>query len=425
MPRHSVFFAKSLYTALNLSAAALIAVRAYRVAADRLAWALIAAGMACSASGDVVYALWVPDGQSPSAADPEYLAFYPLRLCRAAAAHAVTPEAGADPDPARFPGVRVGHGRGGRGAAAGPIHAAAIRAPATVLVGLIYPWGDLVLLALAAGMLPILGWRNEFRWVLLVAGFVGFAVADTAYLFETSAGSYRVGTMLDALWPASSLLVAMASWAPRSSAAPVTETRARLLRRAGGVHRRGAGSRRRGSQLTTRDDSRRVEPGRGRRAILGDLPRRQHAGRKPQAGHDRRVDRAAQSAFTGDGPDRRCPAPASAGLTSATRTSSRRALLLLNLYEFQEINDSVGRHFGDELLCHIANRLSNCVRREDLLARVSDDEFAILLAEGSDLIAARAQAGRLLEALERTVRAGSDHRASRCPHRYRAVPRPL
>jgi len=78
---------------------------------------------------------------------------------------------------------------------------------------------------------------------------------------------------------------------------------------------------------------------------------------------------------------------------------SRRALLLLKLYELQEINDSVGHHIGDELVCHIANRLSNSVRREDLLARVSDDEFAILLAEGSDLISARTQAGRLIEAL--------------------------
>ena len=39
------------------------------------------------------------------------------------------------------------------------------------------------------------------------------------------------------------------------------------------------------------------------------------------------------------------------------------------------------------------------MRREDLLARVGDDEFAILLAKGADLIGARAQAGRLLEAL--------------------------
>jgi diguanylate cyclase (GGDEF)-like protein len=73
--------------------------------------------------------------------------------------------------------------------------------------------------------------------------------------------------------------------------------------------------------------------------------------------------------------------------------------VLLDLDHFREINDSVGRHFGDELLCRIANRLSNTVRRDDLLARAGDDEFAILLADGADLTAARAQAGRLLEAL--------------------------
>ncbi|MGO9925256.1 MAG: diguanylate cyclase domain-containing protein, partial [Mycobacterium sp.] len=189
---HSAFFAKSLYSALNLSAAALVAARARRVTADRLAWTLIAAGMACSAMGDVAYALWVPDGQSPSVADPEYLAFYPfvyagiLLLMRTRLKQV--------PIPIRLDSLVCGLAFAAVGAAlrAGPMHWAAIRAPATVLVGLIYPWGDLVLLALAAGMLPILGWRNEFRWVLLVAGFIGFAVADTAYLFQTAEHSYRV-----------------------------------------------------------------------------------------------------------------------------------------------------------------------------------------------------------------------------------------
>ena len=218
---HGVFFAKFFYPALNLLAAELIAVRAYRVAADRLAWILIAAGMTSSAMGDVIYALWVPDGQSPSVADPAYLAFYPLvyagllLLMRARLKRV--------PIPIRVDSLVCALTMAAVAAAltAGPIHAAATRAPATVLVGLVYPWGDLVLLALAASMVPIFGWRNEFRWILLIAGFILFAAADTAYLFQTSAGSYRVGSTLDAFWPASSLLVAMASWAPRSSAAPL------------------------------------------------------------------------------------------------------------------------------------------------------------------------------------------------------------
>ena len=113
---HSVFFADFLYPALNLLAAALIAVRAYRVTADRLAWILIAAGMACSAMGDVVYALWVPDGQSPSVADPAYLAFYPLVYAGLLLLMRARLKRVPRSDPARFPGLRVDHGRGGRGA---------------------------------------------------------------------------------------------------------------------------------------------------------------------------------------------------------------------------------------------------------------------------------------------------------------------
>jgi hypothetical protein len=132
-----------LYTALNVLAAGVIAVRAYRVAAERLVWALIAAGMGCSALGDVIYALWVPDGQSPSVADPVYLAYYPLvyaglllllrtRLKRASI-------------PIQLDSLVCALTMAAVAAAlaAGPIHAAAMRTPETVLVGLIYPWGDL------------------------------------------------------------------------------------------------------------------------------------------------------------------------------------------------------------------------------------------------------------------------------------------
>ena len=299
-----VFFDEFLYPALNLLAAGLIAVRAYRVTAERLAWTLIAAGMTCSAMGDVVYALWVPDGLSPSAADPAYLAYYPLvyaglllllraRLKRASLlvqldslVCALTMAAVA------------------AALTAGPIHTAATRAPATVLVGILYPWGDLVLLALAAGMLPIRGWRNEFRWILLVAGFVrvcgrghGVSLPD-------------LRRVIPGRHPARCLLARVVFIGGDGQlgafvvGGPITETRARALRQVCGVRCRGTCSRHPGSRLTTRHDLRRVEPDRDSCAICGDIPRRQHAGREPQARHDRRVDRAAQSALAGDSPDR-------------------------------------------------------------------------------------------------------------------------
>ncbi|WP_102416916.1 bifunctional diguanylate cyclase/phosphodiesterase [Mycobacterium sp. 4858] len=390
---HSVFFAKSLYSALNLLAAGLIAVRAYRLKADRLAWSLIAAGMALSALGDVVYALWVPNAHSPSVADPEYLAFYPFVY--AGIVLLMRSRLKRVPMPVRLDSLVCALAVAALAAALrdGPMHAAAHRTPATVLVGLIYPWGDLVLLALAVGMLPILGWRSEFRWAFLVVGLIGFAVADTAYLFQTSAGSYRVGTTLDALWPASSLLVALASWARGSSAAPVT--------------RRGLDAYAVPVTCTVvalgvailGHDSRLA-------STLAALSLVAVAARFSVTFRD--VSLLAEShkqAMTDELttlPNRRSLATALTALSASdlpARTSSRRALLLLNLPQLREINHSVGRHFGDELLWRVANRLAHNMRRDDLLARVSDEEFAILLGEGSDLAAARAQAGRLLEAI--------------------------
>lgn len=389
----SAFFAKSLYSLLNLAAAALIAVRAYRLRVDRLAWSLIAAGMTMSALGDVVYALWVPNGQSPSVADPEYLAFYPfvyaglLLLMRSRLMRV--------PMPIRLDSLVCGLAIAAVAAAlrAGPMHAAAARMPATVLVGLVYPWGDLVLLALAVGMLPILGWRNESRWGFLVIGLVGFAVADTAYLFQTSTGLYRVGTTLDALWPASSLLVAMASWAASSATTPVS--------------RRGLDSYAVPVACTVVSLGVAVLGHDSRLAsTLAALSLVAVAARFAVTFRDiSMLAETHKQAMTDELttlPNRRSLATALTALsvpTSPARASSRRALLLLHLDKLREINDSVGRHFRDELLWHIANRLSHSVRRDDLLARVNDEDFAVLLGEGSDLIAARAHAGRLLEGI--------------------------
>lgn len=390
-PAHNVYFEDVLYPGLNMAAAGIVAARGYRIAADRLAWILIAAGMACTATGDVIYTVWVPDGQSPSAADPAYLAFYPLVF--AGLLLMMRSRLKRVPVPIRLDSLVCALAVAAVAAAlaAGPIHTAAARTPATVLVGLIYPWSDLILLALAAGMLPILGWRNEFRWALLVGGFALFAVADTAYLFETSAGAYRAGTMLDACWPASALLVATASWAPWSSMAPLP--------------RRGLGSYAAPVACTVVALAVTVAGPDSRLAVtLAALSLVAVAARFSVTFRDVSVvaenHKQAMTDQLTTLPNRRSLATT---LTEtplpATATPARQALLLLELYEFQEINDSLGGHFGDELLCHIANRLSKNVRREDVLARAGTDQFAILLGDGADLLAARAQAGRLIEAL--------------------------
>ncbi len=66
-------------------------------------------------------------------------------------------------------------------------------------------------------------------------------------------------------------------------------------------------------------------------------------------------------------------------LALAQREEGGFALLFLDLDRFKRVNDGFGHVFGDALLGEVAKRLSACTRASDLLARLSGDEFVVLL----------------------------------------------
>jgi diguanylate cyclase (GGDEF)-like protein/PAS domain S-box-containing protein len=71
-------------------------------------------------------------------------------------------------------------------------------------------------------------------------------------------------------------------------------------------------------------------------------------------------------------------------LTRARRQHIPVTALLLDLDHFKDINDSLGRAAGDQLLKFVAARLRRALRPFDTLGRLSGDEF-IVLAEGASL----------------------------------------
>ncbi|RFA26599.1 hypothetical protein CAI21_16695 [Alkalilimnicola ehrlichii] len=68
-------------------------------------------------------------------------------------------------------------------------------------------------------------------------------------------------------------------------------------------------------------------------------------------------------------------------IAHAHRHRLQMAVLFVDLDRFKQVNDRLGHRAGDRLLEHIAERLVACVREDDTVARMSGDEFVILLSE--------------------------------------------
>jgi diguanylate cyclase (GGDEF)-like protein len=81
------------------------------------------------------------------------------------------------------------------------------------------------------------------------------------------------------------------------------------------------------------------------------------------------------------------------------------ALLLCDIDHLKTVNDTMGHSAGDQLIAAIADRLRLCVRADDLVARISGDEFLVLVspADGEQVAALCA---RIQDAVPKPVAVG-------------------
>jgi diguanylate cyclase (GGDEF)-like protein len=86
-------------------------------------------------------------------------------------------------------------------------------------------------------------------------------------------------------------------------------------------------------------------------------------------------------------------------ILQAGRRGAMLGVLFVDLDDFKLVNDTLGHSAGDELLKEAARRLQSVVRPGDTLARVSGDEFALVLADLARPEDAAPVAQKLLERL--------------------------
>lgn len=90
-------------------------------------------------------------------------------------------------------------------------------------------------------------------------------------------------------------------------------------------------------------------------------------------------------------------------IAHARRNQGSCAVLFMDLDRFKEVNDTFGHAAGDRLLRTVAGRLRKCVRDEDTVARLSGDEFVILLPNITIAEQVVTVAQRVLESLGRPI----------------------
>ena len=394
-----------LYNGIGLSAviATLLGIRHQRPE-NRRAWLFIVAGLISFLAGDVYY--YILDAVSdttpfPSPADALYLCMYPLVIC----------------------GLlqlirRRSPGRDWASLLDASIAAVGTFAVLGVLVidryvadgsmqlagrviSVCYPVMDVALVAVAVRLVGVVPLRRP-AYALLTAGLCSLLVADTIYGVLNTAGTFETGGFADLFWLGFYVLVGAAALQPpmpglaearSASSSQLSRTRLVMLCLITlAVPMIDLAWGRQNDKVLTATTSMAMFV-----LVLGRLGGLMGVVLRSE-------QRARLDTLTGlanrllfDEQVARSVERAGAGVIS---------VLFVDLDDFKVVNDSIGHQAGDDLLIAVAERLQSCVRSEDLVARLSGDEFAVLIESAVDRHEAVGVVHRLQEKMRMPVVVG-------------------
>jgi diguanylate cyclase (GGDEF)-like protein len=380
-------FDQWIYDGLMLTAAAICLARAVWWRPGRAAWAVFSVGLFFWAAGDITWTVLAAGGEPPypSLADAFYLAFY-----LAAYAGLVLLLR------ARCRGLGLSVWIDGliASAAAGAVGAAVLfevvleatgGTTAEIVTNLAYPLGDILVFALVVGAFAMTGWRPGRDWTLIGAGLIAMSVADGIYLFQISDGTYVEGGLLDSLWPASALLLALAAWQRPARARPVDLTGKPLLVIPVLLGSIGIGVLAYDHFVPLND----LAAGLAIATLLGVVARTALTFRENQRLLVRTRGQAVSDELTGLSNRRKLLADLEDVLAE---DDGRSMLLLFDLDGFKGYNDTFGHPVGDALLSRLGRALQAAAGEQGHSYRLGGDEFCVLarVADG--------RAGALIDA---------------------------
>ena len=90
-------------------------------------------------------------------------------------------------------------------------------------------------------------------------------------------------------------------------------------------------------------------------------------------------------------------------ISNARRHASQLAVLFIDLDHFKQVNDSYGHGAGDAVLVEVARRLRATVRESDSVARLSGDEFVVLIQSFEDVQQLKLIAQKLIAAMHAPI----------------------